>query len=45
VDVWQMSVLEFIFSSFWVFIGAVILIDAVFLGIANVVRACRGVKE
>jgi hypothetical protein len=40
-----MSILEFIFSGFWVFVGALILINAVFCGIAEVVKACRETEE
>jgi hypothetical protein len=36
-----MSILEFIFSGFWVFVGVMILISAVFSGIADVVKAFR----
>jgi hypothetical protein len=40
-----MSILEFIFSSFWVFVGVLMLISGVFSGVARVVRACRGMGE
>ena len=37
-----MSVLEFIFSGFWVFVGVLILAGTVFDGIAKIVKAFRG---
>lgn len=39
-----MIVLEFIFSSFWVFFGVMILVGMTFNGIAEVVAAWRAKK-
>lgn len=36
-----MQILEFIFSSFWVFFGVMVLIGMTFNGIAEVVQAWR----
>jgi len=37
-----MQVLEFIFSSFWVFLGSLFIVVAVLSGIAEIVRAFWG---
>lgn len=36
-----MEILQFILSSFWTWLGAILLIAAVFDGIADVVKAIR----
>lgn len=40
-----MEIIRFIFSSFWVFVGTVILIGTLFQGIAQVIRAIKGTQE
>jgi hypothetical protein len=39
-----MEIVRFIFSSFWVFVGTVILIGTLFQGIAQVIRAIKGTQ-
>jgi hypothetical protein len=43
----MLDVLQFIFSSFWIWLGTVILLIIPFWGLAKVIRACRrhGVKN
>lgn len=40
-----MKVLEFIFSSFWTFIGTVILLELILTGIVQAIRAIRRTPE
>lgn len=40
-----MEIVRFIFSSFWTFIGSVILIGLFFQGVAQVIRAIKGTPE
>jgi len=35
------EILEFVFSSFWIFIGVAILIAIIFDGIADIIRAFK----
>lgn len=34
-----MEIIKFIFSSFWVFIGAIIILDIILSGIAKIISA------
>ena len=40
-----MAILQFIFSSFWTCIGTLILVAAILNGVAQLIRAMRGVPE
>lgn len=40
-----MEIVKFIFSSFWTFLGSVIFIGVIFEGLAQVIKAIRGIKE
>ena len=40
-----MEIIRFIFSSFWAFVGTVILLGTLFQGIAQVIRAIKGTQE
>lgn len=35
----RMEIIKFIFSSFWVFIGVIIIIDVILSGIAKIISA------
>ncbi len=38
----MVEVLRFIFSDFWIWLGAVLLVMAASSGVAKIILACRG---
>lgn len=38
----MIEILQFIFSSFWIWLGTIVLVAAVFGGVAKVIYAFRG---
>lgn len=37
----MIEILHFVFSSFWVFLGVMLLLGAMFNGVAKIIRALR----